>query len=156
MTNTTIISAYFFIYSSFLSLLMLCAKSLQARAAGAPRVPVVTSVKDEETAKKLRESRRRKAQTAAVLQSVEGHRRRDRGVEDQNERNWIRSDIRAELVEKYLKEPGDIRLKHQSLPKSNVFLYGTKKFERQQVNGSLKKSESASGGSLTSSTLDSV
>jgi hypothetical protein len=86
-------------YSSFLSLLMLCAKSLQSRAAGAPRVPVVTSVKDEETAKKIGESRRRKAQAAAVLQSVDGHRRRDRGVEGQNERNWIRSNIRAELVE---------------------------------------------------------
>jgi hypothetical protein len=55
--------------------------------------------KDEETAKKIRESMSRKAQAAAVLQSVEGHRRRDRGVEGENERNWIRSNIRAELVE---------------------------------------------------------
>jgi uncharacterized protein (UPF0254 family) len=91
---------------------MLCAKSLQPYAARSPRVPVVTSVKDEETAKKIRESRRRKAQAAAVLQSVEGHRRRDRGIEGQNERNIIRSNIRAELVEKYLKEPSDDRLKH--------------------------------------------
>jgi hypothetical protein len=101
---------------------MLCAKSLQPYAARSPRVPVVTSLKDEETAKKMRESKRRKAQAAAVLQSVESHQRRDREVEDQNERNWIRRNIRAELPGKYLKEPSDDRLKHQSLPKSNVFL----------------------------------
>jgi hypothetical protein len=45
----------------------------------------------------------RKAQAAAVLQSVEGHRRRDRGVEDQNERNIIRSNVRAGLAETILK-----------------------------------------------------
>ncbi|MEN8782585.1 MAG: hypothetical protein ABF292_15905 [Desulfobacterales bacterium] len=41
----------------------------------------------------------RKAQAAAVLQSVEGRRRRDRRVEGENERNWIRSNVRAVLVE---------------------------------------------------------
>ena len=47
----------------------------------------------------------RKAQAAAVLQSVEGHRRRDRGVEDQNERNIISSNVgaRAGLSENILK-----------------------------------------------------
>jgi hypothetical protein len=55
--------------------------------------------KDKETAKKIRVSRRRKAQAAADLQAVEGHRRRDRGGENENEGKWIRSNIRAELVE---------------------------------------------------------
>jgi hypothetical protein len=55
--------------------------------------------KDEETAKKIRESKSRKAQAAALLQSAVDHRRRDRGVEGENERNWIRSNIRAVPVE---------------------------------------------------------
>jgi hypothetical protein len=55
--------------------------------------------KDEEKAKNSRESKSRKAQAAAVLQSAADHRRRDRGAEGENERNWIRSNIRAVPVE---------------------------------------------------------
>jgi hypothetical protein len=55
--------------------------------------------KGEETAKNSRESKSRKAQAAAVLHSAVDHRRRDRGVEGENERNWIRGNIRAVLVE---------------------------------------------------------
>jgi hypothetical protein len=82
-------------YSSFLSLLMLCAKSLQHRTQMHHRVPIVTSVTDEETAKNIRKSRRRKAQAAAVLQPLEDHRRTDRRIKDQNERDIIKNNVRA-------------------------------------------------------------